>query len=192
MGVRKILFLFILAIALFSCNAESSSGSHNFAPAFLSKDTIDLSNKLFFIGTQIDTLKMDIRADCDCCASNLAFVNDSFFVYELLCLEGDDYFKGTYVKFRNLVFLKFHPIMVSSIHYPGTEMESTWEKESDSVSYSALEFSTLKSEWVLSASYHGTDTDYGMCNRTISVTKFLERLKSDGIWSKLELSDDLK
>lgn len=184
--------MFLLAIALFSCDKRSSSVYHNFTPAVLSKDPINLSNKLFFIGPQIDTLKMAIQAGCDCCASNLAFVNDSFFVFESLCLEGDDYFKGTYAKFRNLVFLKFHPIMVSSTHYPGTDMESTWENKRDSVSYSVLEFSTLKSEWILSASYYGTDTDYGMCNRTISVKKFLQRLESEGIWSKLELSHDLK
>lgn len=192
MGFRKLLYLFALAVTLFSCDSEPSSEYHNFAPAVLRKDTIVLNNKLFFIGPQIDTLKMDIRADCDCCASNLAFVNDSFFVYESLCLEGDDYFKGTYIKFRNLVFLKFHPITVSLIHYPGTDMESTWEKESDSVSYSVLEFSTLKSEWVLSASYYGTDTEYGMCNRTGTVKQFLNGLKSSGIWDQLELSDDLK
>jgi hypothetical protein len=192
MSFRKTLHLFTLIVALSSCHAESSSDYHDFTPTILSKDSIDLSSKLFFMGPQIDTLKMDIRADCDCCASNLAFVNNKVFVFESLCLEGDDYFKGIYFKFKNLVFLKFNPMMVSSIHYPGENMETTWEKASDSVSYSLLHFSTLKSEWVLSASYYGSDTDYGMCNRTISVKKFLERLKSEDIWSKLELSDDLE
>lgn len=192
MEFRKTLYLFILIVALFSCDSESSSRYHDFTPAFLSKDTIALNNKLFFIGPQIDTMKMDIRADCDCCASNLAFVNDSIFVFESFCLEGDDYFKGSYFKFRNLIFLKFHPISVSAIHYPGEDQETTWEKVSDSVSYSLLEFSTLKSEWVISASSYGTDSDYGMCNRTISAGKFLDRLKSDGVWEKLELTDDLK
>lgn len=191
MGFRKICYSFILAIALFSCGTGSSSGYHNFAPAVLSKDPIDLSNKLFFIGPQIDTLKMDIQADCDCCASNLAFVNDSIFVFESLCLEGDDYFKGTYFKFKELIFLKFHPITVSSIHYPGENIETTWEKASDSVSYSLLQFSTLKSEWVISASY-GENTDYGMCNRSISVEKYLDRLKFLGVYDRLELSHDLK
>lgn len=190
MTFQKALYLFPLIMALFSCQTESSSNYHDFTPVLLGKDTIDLSNKLFFIGPQIDTLKMDIRADC--CASNLAFVNDSIFVFESFCLEGDDYFKGSYFKFRNLIFLKFHPIIVSAIHYPGEDKETTWEKVSDSVSYSLLEFSTLKSEWVISASYYGTDSDYGMCNRTISAGKFLDRLKSDGVWEKLELTDDLK
>lgn len=192
MSFQKILYLFILIVALASCQAESSSSNPDFTPTILSKDAIDLSNKLFFMGPEIDTLKMDIRADCDCCASNLAFVNDSIFVFESLCLEGDDYLKGTYFKFKNTIFLKFHPITVSAIHYPGEDKETTWEIVSDSVSYSVLQFSTLKSEWVISASYYGTDTDYGMCNRTISIKKFLDQLKSNGVWNKLKLSGDLE
>ena len=135
---------------------------------------------------------MSVVADCDCCASNLAFVNDSVFIFESLCLEGDDYFKGTYFKFKSLIFLKFYPMRVSAIHYPGEDKETTWEKERDSVFCSVLNFSTLKSEWVISASYYGEDTDYGMRNRSIPMRKYLNNLKSLGVWNRLELSDDLK
>ena len=191
MSIQRIAYFFIVFFSLAACNNEKPLQIPDVSTDF-SEDTVDLSNKLFFIGPQIDTLKMDIVADCDCCASNLAFADDRVFVFESLCLEGDDYFKGTYFKFGSLIFLKFHPMTVSSIHYPGEEKEPTWEKVSDSVSYSVLEFSTLKSEWVISGSYYGESTDYGMCNRTVPAKQFLSRLKASGVWEKLELSGDLK
>ena len=187
----RILCFVILLLFLSSCHNAAMS-DHYFSTSFMNKGDINLSNKLFFIGPQIDTLKMDISADCDCCASNLAFVNDSIFVFESLCLEGDDYFKGTYYKFKNLIFLKFDPLSVSAIHYPGEDKATTWERVlDDSVSYSVLNFTTLKSEWVISASY-GENTDYGMCNRSISVKRYLAHLEFLGVWSRLNLSHDLK
>lgn len=164
MSVHKALYLIIPILGLFSCY-KSPSSNHYFVPDFMKQDTIQLNNMLFFIGPEMDTAKMEISAPCDCCASYLAFVNDSVFVYESLCLEGDDYFKGTYFKYRSLIFLKFDPLIVSSTHYPGVDLETTWEKE---------------------------NMDYGMCNQMGSARSYLFKLKSEGIWDRMELSNELK
>ncbi|WP_430402066.1 hypothetical protein [Fluviicola sp.] len=190
MSVQKALYLIIPILGLFSCY-KSPSSNHYFVPDFMKQDTIQLSNTLFFIGPEMDTAKMEISAPCDCCASYLAFVNDSVFVYESLCLEGDDYFKGTYFKYRSLIFLKFDPLIVSSTHYPGEKDESTWEKEKRAVFYSKLRFSTLNSEWVISAG-DKENMDYGMCNQMGSARSYLFKLKSEGIWDRMKLSNELK
>lgn len=186
MQVQKIIYVFLFGALLISCSQKNALRFPKTIPDFIKVNTTDLRGKVFSIGPQLDSVKMEIVADCDCCLSYLAFIDDSLFLYESLCLEGDDYFSGTYSHIGKLIVLKFDPLITSEVHYPGTDLTSTWETKNSPVHYSALNLSILNSEPVISASY-GEDTEYGLIDKSTSSVEFTRYLKQIGAWKRLRL-----
>ncbi len=55
-----------------------------------------LSGQVFILAEKYDNKTCEIEADCDCCASDLFFLNGKDFALINRCLFNDTYFKGTY------------------------------------------------------------------------------------------------
>lgn len=182
----KFLLLPAIVLSLVSCMEKKPADLSFFADAMKSQEDNSLSGKLFFVGPMIDSSKAEIQAPCDCCASNLAFINDSVFLYQFLCLEGDDYQKGIYEKAGNLVIFRFKGSRIKSTRDLGTDNAETFEKQKAEVFFSSMEVSELKSKTVLTYSF-GDLHEYGMENRKVSFDQYVNGLKKNSVWKMLNV-----
>lgn len=140
----------------------------------------DMSGKVFFIGPKIDSVKAEIEAGCDCCASDLAFVDSTSFIYIERCLGGDVYVKGEYLSFGNILLLRTDKEYVSSEDSmpPDTVFQTTYEMGySKKNNYIGYTLSELKGKRFIT--YSSEDyTEYGM-ETAISTAHFLKEFQGE-------------
>jgi len=154
-----------------------------------------LSEKLFLIGSVLDSNNVEIIAECDCCTSDFAFLNDSTFVYVNTCVHGDQYFKGKYISFCNTLLVKFDELSVDTNWEPD-ETDSTIAEtinlqshitvEHSPEVYDVFRLSQLKSRTVISTCL-GASCEYGVEKRKQTLNDFIHDLKELKIWKKLQL-----
>lgn len=140
----------------------------------------EVSGFVFFIGPELDSTDVDIIADCDCCASELAFINDSSFLYEELCLGGNAYAKGDYIVFGDLLILRTNQEVLSEEYEIGfieDDSPSSYEIVRQKPNYIAYQLSELKGKQVITYSNDG-HKEYGVHDH-ISVTQFLRDLRKE-------------
>lgn len=179
---NKLCFLSILLFFFASCKKEPLKSEELSIPEFMTADNEELNNSTFFIGPELDSTEADIVADCDCCASNLAFVSDSSFIYEALCLGGDSYIKGDYILFGDLLILRTNKEIVDEEYEVGSMEEDfpvTTEVVQQETRYLGYKVSELKGKQIIV--YSKDDyTEYGMRDSG-SVKKFLEELRKEKV-----------
>lgn len=176
----KICLLFICLISLLSCRKKSVS-LQEIIPSFIAKGNSELSNSTFFIGPQLDSVEVDIIADCDCCASNIAF-NDSSFFYIELCMGGNSYVKGDYVIVGDKLILRTNKKIISEEYEVGSMDENvpiSYEVIEQRPNYLIYEISDLKGKQIIT--YSKDDyTEYGMRD-TGSVVWFMKEWRKEKI-----------
>lgn len=142
----------------------------------------DMSGKVFFIGPEIDSVKADIVAACDCCASDLAFIDSTSFIYIERCLGGDVYVKGHYLAFGNTLLLQTDKEYVSSEDSmpPDTVFQTTYElgysKKNNYINYTLSE---LKGRRFVTYSREDY-TEYGI-ETDDSIPHFLKEFRGEKI-----------
>lgn len=174
--------IFLLCLFALACSKESNRQKGKFTFPVLHLEGTDLSGEVFFIGPEIDSVKADIVADCDCCASDLAFINDSSFIFIARCLEGDTYVKGNYLTFGELLFLKTagktvvseHTLSVSDIEIP-----TSYETHKDKIAYINYRISELKGKQFITYSTD-TYTEYGI-RTDESIRIFLKEFEDEKV-----------
>lgn len=181
MSKNNLFYLSFLLWILASCSKERSSLQF-VTPEFMTNDQDKLSNSIFFIGPELDSAKAEIIADCDCCASHLAFVDDSSFIYEVFCLGGDSYIKGDYVLFGDMLIIRTNKEIVDEEYEVGSMEEDfpiTYEVVQQEPRYLSYKVSVLKGKQVIV--YSKDDyTEYGIRDSG-SVKKFLEELRKEKV-----------
>ncbi|NOS92970.1 MAG: hypothetical protein HOP30_13685 [Cyclobacteriaceae bacterium] len=71
-----------------------------------------LSGQVFILAERYNNTTCEIVADCDCCASDLFFLNGKDFALINRCLFNDTYFKGTYQINKGKLTLNFKQMHV--------------------------------------------------------------------------------
>ena len=72
-----------------------------------------LSGQVFILSEQYDENKCEVVALCDCCATDLFFINKKEFVMVSRCLFDNTFSKGKYRIKNNILTLKYNKIHVS-------------------------------------------------------------------------------
>ncbi|MCE2994404.1 MAG: hypothetical protein ACK5RG_17845 [Cyclobacteriaceae bacterium] len=72
-----------------------------------------LSGQVFILSEQYDENKCEVVALCDCCATDLFFINKKEFVMVSRCLFDNTFSKGKYRIKNNLLTLKYNKIHIS-------------------------------------------------------------------------------
>lgn len=173
--------IFLLCAFTLACSKESAQQKVKIAIPVVHFEQTDLSGKVFFIGPEIDSVNARIVADCDCCASDLAFVDSTSFIYIERCLGGDVYVKGHYLTLGSLLFLRTDKDYVSSEDsmVPDTISYTTYELGYSKPNYVSYVLSELKGEQFIT--YSKDDyTEYGIAT-DISITHFLKEFKDEKV-----------
>ena len=182
MSTQKIFYFFFTVIFLTACNSGKPLSIAKINIDFIDAHKTDLSETVFFIGPELDSTQVRVVADCDCCASNLAFVDDSVFLYNLLCLGGDSYIKGDYVLFGDLLILRTNKEIVNQEYEVGSMEENlpvTTAIIRQEPRYLGYKVSELKGKQIIV--YSKDDyTEYGIRDSG-SVTEFIEELRKEKV-----------
>lgn len=157
--------MIVSIILLAGCSGKKNVTIPVIVPELLAERNTDFSGKLFFIGPDLDSVHGEVVAECDCCASDLAFMSDSTFLYVELCLGGDVYIKGKYRVFGNLLILQTDEKVLSSEYEyadtSGMEFPTNYEIIQQKTNYHAYAISDLKGKQLLT--YRKEDyEEYGM------------------------------
>jgi len=67
-----------------------------------------LAGQVFILAEKYDNTTCEIVAECDCCASDLFFLNSKDFALISRCLFNDTYYKGTYLISKGKLTLNFN------------------------------------------------------------------------------------
>lgn len=174
--------IFLLCAFTLACSKESTQQKVQFTVPVPHFERTNLSGEVFFIGPEIDSVKAAIVADCDCCASELAFINDSSFIFIGRCLEGDTYVKGNYLTFGEHLILRTagktvvseHTLSVSDIEIP-----TSYETHKDKIAYINYRISELKGKQFIT---YSTDdyTEYGI-RTDESIRIFLKEFEDEKV-----------
>ncbi|MDF3026226.1 MAG: hypothetical protein K0S23_533 [Fluviicola sp.] len=181
MCIQKFICVFICGISLVSCNKGKPLPVPEMTTSFVKNSDTNLSGSVFFIGPELDSVNMEIIAACDCCASDLAFPNDSSFLYVERCMGGDVYVKGNYLIFGNVLFLHTDNKIVSSEYEisPDTDLTPKYEVIQQKGTYHAYLISNLKGKEVISFTKDDF-AEYGMPTQ-ISISSFLEEFRKEKV-----------
>ncbi|MNY24253.1 hypothetical protein D3C86_1579570 [compost metagenome] len=181
--MQKSLFsLFLGSVFLIvACSPKKELTVPGLVPEFLAESNNEFSGKLFFIGPDLDSVNASVVAECDCCASDLAFINDSVFLYVELCLGGDVYIKGKYRTFGNLLILQTdEEILSSEYEYAetsGVDFPTRYEIIKQKTTYHAYVISDLKGKQLIT--YRKNDLEeYGMVTSG-SITHLLDEIRQE-------------
>lgn len=192
-------FLFVvLAFALLSCN-ENSSVKTEKQPVITQPVSVQMpdkvmenefAGKLFLLGQGFSN-RCQIENQCDCCNSELLFLNSEEFVYNSLC-EGSEYVvKGKYEVNDKVLIMHFAPLAVS--------YEYNWEQEVDSTAVAFFtkverkaipdtKFSIEKCNGETLIAFRAKKAnEFGMFDATSNNAEKIKDLKEKGIWQKLEM-----
>lgn len=183
-------FVFVPAFVtmLFSCSGNSS-GSFPIPLWKLPKQNNIFSGERYFVGPTFDSSKVVIVADCDCCASDLGFINDSTFVLVSYCIDGDSYFSGTYCVFNDCLLMRFGNKSVSSTREISSVIgdsvdhaELYYETHNETPHYLAVKITTLKGKTVLNIV-----DEFAVKNEHLPLEELTDQIKSEDVWRKLGL-----
>lgn len=73
----------------------------------------------------------EVQAECDCCASDLAFMTANTFALVVRCLSGDTYYTGTYEVTSSEIILTYKQFAVSELLDDDYKWQSNEKKEAN-------------------------------------------------------------
>lgn len=190
-SASNLIIVVLLLAGMVSCSEKKRHYDLEFNNPFHIKN--DFAESLYFLGPEVDSAKTEILAQCDCCASDLAFINDSVFVYVVRCLGGDVFLKGNYQPVPYGILLRYDDDFVdgeeiATINESGEmDFKMEYKLENESSSPELLIVSKLNSAVLLTQSFRDGSKLYGMKNNDRKLDNFKDNLKSEGIWKMLKL-----
>lgn len=192
-------YLFILIVLLLTFSFDFFSSCTNFKENKEEIESLDsitvkpidnIIGQLYIFAPELDSATCEATGNCDCCSSNLLFLDDSIFVAVDYCLDIDTYYKGKYkIKDSTISFIS------NSLR---VDKEVNWEAEVDTMNkeMSAYFIKTRKDKiiefkW---ASFHFKNklcfkTSFGDFSTPDKGDKkdFINATKEDSVWYKLNL-----
>ncbi len=192
---QTVILFFLFTGILLSCDSEFKTSENKNQTSNSDTIHLDLANKVYFIGPDIDSTTTEIEAGCDCCASRLLFFKDSSFIYISYCLEGDSYFTGKYTTKNETLLLNYDSLEVTKLSDMVSDIETASNNNSSKTTFEITKFSPviptieasmLNSKLILSFKYKG-GTEFGMEERKTFIPDIVKEMKQDSVWYKLNL-----
>lgn len=154
-------------------------------------ENVNLKGKVYLFSIEFDTTNCKVIGGCDCCASHVVFLDDKEFVTVTYCTGDERYTKGSYTINDTSLVLSYGNQCVLN--------EYNWEKEIDTTGTIKNEYNVkvekrkplsviidqfyCKNELCFKVGDE-QEMNYGVQD-TISASVFVEQMKQDGIWDKL-------
>lgn len=187
------IFLLLLFLMLYSCKQDNGK---IIIPSMKKEDPKpvigSLSGKAYFFGPNFDKKNCTIIAECDCCSSNILFLNERDFIAICYCESEQEFLKGRYQVIGENVVLNYNSLSI--------DKEYNYEKEVDSTGADIPDYfittkkSPARKEILKGFSCKGqlyfqtgdTAIDYGAIEKEKTIQDYITLLKEEGIWEMLQ------
>jgi len=189
----KLFIGFAFALVLCSCNSKTEEKP----PVSIEKkveSTITLSGSSYFFAPLFDAEKCEGIAECDCCSSNILFLDDKHFIAMYPCESDESIFRGTYRVSKDKVILSYDTLQV--------DREYIWNKEVDADTTGTLkpqytidvtsrpattQMLTIKhcADKLYVTTSEGEEISYGVVDTRYSLNQQIQMLKKEGLWEKI-------
>lgn len=189
---RQVGLFFITMLGLYSCNINSNDNKNltQNSDSTQTKPIGKVVGQIYFFAPELDSATVKATGGCDCCSSNLLFLNDSVFVAVDYCIGNDTYYKGTYKVHNNSISFRCDSLRV--------DREENWETETDTTGKDLPPFfikvrKDKNVEFTWTSFYFKNKlcfkTSFGDYSTPDNDEKkgFIATTKADSIWTKLEL-----
>jgi hypothetical protein len=162
----------------------------SFSLSLSAQKVADFSNRLYFLAPEIDSLKCEVFAECDCCSDEICFLNNTQFIRLFYCLHNNSATSGTYKVLGNKLLLVYKGKVVTKIfdedYYNknnGTKGKYSWETASIGAYTDTISISFCNNS--LKLTEKGEEILYGEISRHNSYKEALAELKKEGFWKRL-------
>lgn len=190
--INTVLFL-LLFLTFYSCKQDNEKVV---TPAIKKEDSKpvigSLIGKAYFFGPAFDKKSCTVIAECDCCSSNILFLNERDFIAISYCEAEQEFLKGHYQIIGESVVLNYNSLSV--------DKEYNYEKETDTVNEDLPDyFITTKKSPATKEVLKGfnckgqlyfqtgdTAIDYGAVDKEKTIQDYIALMKEEGIWEKLQ------
>lgn len=175
--------------SLFEANTAIENTQNNLVTI---TQKLDLSNQSMEIGPSINSSNCEITRECDCCASDLLFIDNKRFVYIAYCLESDSYLKGIYEANDTAITLHFDGKEIIKEHLLGDDEDSLEltkpnftlkDTINEATTLTALKYQCGK------ISYYKIgkeNSEYGVFTKEGSVNDAIKNMKKEQIWQRFK------
>jgi hypothetical protein len=146
---------------------------------------ISLAGKLYFFAPELDSTKLEATGACDCCSSNMLFLDDSSFLYISYCEGSTSYTRGKYTSDHQKLTVALDSITVDK-YYP-EENDSTGTLSINPVYHTSIQQpdnQTFKKQ-----EYKGItlliNHVVGAPDKGTSIGEMMKIIHDEGVWDRL-------
>lgn len=122
----KLFIGILITISFISCN-ENRIDKKNYS-------FHDFIYQEYILGPNLDSTSLNVFGECDCCLSDLIFIDSTNFYFYNNCDDHSSYYKGNYIVIKDSLKLVFNTTLVDK-YEPIDEIYAT-----DSIIYSTAQF----------------------------------------------------
>jgi hypothetical protein len=177
--------LLILILFCFDCCQNASPANPKTDSAQADAYRHALTGKLYLFAPEFDSTNLVATGACDCCSSNIAFLDDSIFLNIDYCEDGCTYVKGKYRYDNQQLVLNYDSVTIEKI-YP--EPDSTEQAPTDFVynttMYKQNSRTYAKNEYkgrIIFSNGRG----FGAVDTGGTTIDMMNSVRAQGIWDKL-------
>jgi hypothetical protein len=189
MTTLRNIILSTFTIGLVACNTKTNDKRTEDNSVSTIKS---LAGQVYFFAPELDTTTCEATGGCDCCSSDILFLDNTSFITISYCESDEQIFRGTYQIDYYKVYLHYDTLEI--------DKEYNWEMETDTTGAVKTEYfiktqKTESNEIILTAltckgqiwfKTGDKEISYGSLDKKTSLDKHIQRLKDQGIWDKLK------
>jgi len=183
-----LIFTLVFFSLLFSCKPFNDKEK----PGNKSPLNLELAGQAYLFAPDLDTTNCTVSGECDCCSSNILFVDDSNFIAIFYCVADEQIQKGTYNIKDDKVYLQYDSIEVNKNY--------NWDFETDTTGKVSTQYFIKKQkinphQTTLTAytcenqiyfKVNDIETAFGILDKKESAATLIKKLRNDGVYEKLE------
>lgn len=183
---------FALGLVLCACNSKQEE-KPVISTETAKESEITLAGSNYFFAPQFDAEKCEGIAECDCCSSNVLFLDNTRFITICPCESDESVYKGTYKVLNDKVVLNYDTLEVQSVYDWEADIDTTGTvKPSYDIVVSSRDAvtETLDIKKCGGKLYFTTaidaETFYGTIDKRYSLNQHIQILKKEGLWDKIQ------
>lgn len=142
------------------------------------------SKQVYILSDHFDKTKCEVDAPCDCCASDLIFLNKRNFALVDRCLHQDSYLRGKYTVRNKVMTLNFKQAVVSN-DFDEVNNQDQYKKQTIKMSTLILQVTLCNSNKNILSHPTVKEYKYGSQRSRIQESEVIRELKKNKAWKLL-------
>lgn len=181
------------ATVLISCNNEDKTAEPTAkTETAITQPTNNLAGHVYDFGPDIDTTKCEVLAECDCCSDDFLFLSDKDFIRIGYCVAEKTVIKGTYSFDQENVIFNYDSLYYFTEADENNEIKTVGKGSSEYLIKveSGQPFLDTLTKFICKQTLfykNAGEKSFGTISSKDSINTYIEVLKKEGFWKKMNL-----